>query len=190
MKRRNIQKSTVCAFALAGIVGIGGTAAFFSDFDQNLNRVAVGRNDTEIQEDFPTPSDPGDNEYPEYKKTVWVKNSSIAENGFNVDCYVRVSLSYSNYDIGKAVTLLGLDTVNWKYNSSDGYYYYKSVLREGEATTPLFTGFRINRNLVDTLYRDLIEDFQIHVYEESVEAGSFTDYQSAWKYYLKPVLAT
>lgn len=190
MKRLKIHKSTACALAMAGILCIGGTAAFFSDYDQRTNCAAVGRNDTEIQEDFPSPSDPGDHENPEYKKTVWVSNSSSAENGFNVNCYVRLALSYSNYDIGKAVTLLGLDTNNWKYNSDDGYYYYKHLLREGETTTPLFTGFRINRNSVDTLYQDYISDFQINVYEESVEAGDFTDYQSAWKYYLNPVLAT
>lgn len=186
MRRGEIQKAA-SAIALAAIFCIGGTAAFFSAYDQAENRVAVGRNDTEINEEFPDPSDPGDNETPEYKKTVWVGNTSQAEKGFNVDCYVRMSLSYSNQDIGKAVTLLGLDTVNWAYDSNDGYYYYRGILKEGEATAPLFTGFRIDRSNMDELYQDTIDDFQINVYEESIEAADFKDYRSAWKYYLNPI---
>lgn len=186
MRWPEIQKS-VSVIALAVTFCIGGTVAFFSDYDKAENRVAVGRNDTEIYEEFPDPSDPGDNETPEYKKTVWVGNTSQSEKGFNVDCYVRMSLSYSNWDIGKAVTLLGLDTANWVYNSEDGYYYYRSILKEGEVTAPLFTGFRINRKNVDDIYQDMIDEFQINVYEESIEAADFADYQSAWTYYLNPI---
>lgn len=186
---RVIQRS-VPAIAAAVILCIGGTAAYFSDFDQVQNRVAVGRNTTEIREEFPEPPDPEDEETPEYKKTVWVTNTSPAEKEFNVDCYVRTSISYSNYDVGRAVTLLGLDTVNWIYNRADGYYYYKNILKEGESTTPLFTGFRINKQNMEPLYLDTIRDFQINVYEESVAAGIFQDYQSAWKYYLNPVFDT
>lgn len=186
MRRSEMQKS-VSAIALAMILCVGGTAAFFSGYDQAENRVAVGKNDTEIDEEFPDSQDPGDNETPEYKKTVWIRNTSQSEKGFNVDCYVRMSLSYSNQDIGKAVTLLGLDTSNWVYHSDDGYYYYRSILKEGEATTPLFTGFRIDRKHVDDLYQDTIDDFQMNVYEESIEAGDFTDYQSAWRYYLNSI---
>lgn len=186
MRRRTIPES-VCAAALAGILCIGGTAAYFSAYDYHKNRVAVGRNESQIEEDFPDPSDPGDERKPEYKKTVWVKNVSSAENAFNVDCYVRVSVSYSNYDIGKGVALLGLDTANWKYNSSDGYYYYRHLLKEGQSTTPLFTGFTIDRDKIDTLYQDKIKDFEIHVYEESVECGEFKDYESAWNYSLNPI---
>lgn len=188
--RRWFLHRSACAVVAAGVICIGGTAAYFSGFDQVQNRVAVGRNTTEIKEDFPEPPDPGDDDTPEYKKTVWIGNTTSAEKGFNVDCYIRAALSYSNYDIGKAVTLIGLDTVNWVYNSDDGYYYYRKLLKEGENTTPLFTGFQIDRSRMDKLYWDTINDFQIHVYEESVESGDFADYQSAWKYYLNSVRGT
>ncbi len=177
----------VYAVSVVMLLCVGGTMSYFSDFDQARNHVAVGRNTTEIYEEFPDPPDPGEEEKPEYKKTVWVGNTSPSENGFNVDCYVRVSLSYSNYDIGRAVTLLGLDTDNWVYHKEDGYYYYRKVLKEGESTSPLFTGFQIDRNKVEKLYLDTIDDFQINLYEESVEASDFQDYQSAWKFYGNPV---
>lgn len=188
MKKLKIHKSAGFVLAMTGSLCIGGTAAYLSDFEQQRNVMAVGRNQTEIQEDFPAPSVFPEEATPEYKKTVWVKNSSSAEPEFDVDCYVRVSLSYSNYDIAKAVTLLGLDTVNWKYNSEDGYYYYQKLLKQGEVTLPLFTGVRIDRNQMDTLYQDTIHDFQIQVYEESVAAQEFADCESAWQYYLNPLL--
>lgn len=188
--RRQLLHRSASAVVVAGILCIGGTVAYFSSFDQEQNRVAVGRDTTEIEEDFPEPLDPGDKEKPEYKKKVWIVNTSSAEKGFNVDCYVRTAISYSNYDIGKAVTLLGLDTVNWIYNSDDGYYYYRKVLKEGETTVPLLTGFQIDRNKIDTLYLDTIDDFQINIYEESVGAADFTDYQSAWNYYLNAIQDT
>ena len=186
MIRQKIPVS-LCAAVLTGILCIGGTFSYFSDYSLQKNRVAIGKNETHIEEHFPEPSPPGDQEYTEYPKKVWVKNTSAAENGFNVDCYVRVSVSYSNYDIARGVTLIGLDIVNWKYNSEDGYYYYKTFLKEGQSTTPLFTGFSIDRGKIDTLYLDKISEFHIDVYEESVEAGEFTDYQTAWNFYLSPV---
>lgn len=186
MKKLKMQKS-VYALSVVTILCIGGTAAYFSDVDQAENRVAVGRNTTEIQEEFPDPSDPGEKEKPEYRKTVWVGNCSSSESGFNVDCYVRVNVSYSNYDIGRAVTLLGLDNVNWVFNSNDGYYYFRKKLKEGEASTPLFTGFQIDKSKVEMLYLDTIDDFQINIYEESVAASEFKDYQSAWNFYGNPI---
>ncbi len=186
MKGHKIHKS-VYVISVVMILGIGGTGAYFSDFDQAENRVAVGRNTTEIHEEFPDPPDPGEKEKPEYKKTVWVGNHSSQEKGFNVECYVRISLSYSNYDIGRAVTLLGLDTANWIYNVEDGYYYYRKPLKEGEASSALFTGFQIDRSKLEKLYLDTIDDFQINVYEESVSALGFKDYQSAWRFYGNPI---
>lgn len=166
---------------------MGNTMAYLTSSDQTENVVTAGRNQTEIQEDFPTPSPVPLEENPEYKKTVWVTNLPEGKGG-SVDCYVRVALSYSNYDIGKAVTLRNLDTVNWKYNHRDGYYYYTKMLAEGESTTPLFTGFSINPAEVEDSYKDSITDFQIQVYEESVQAGDFQDYSSAWAYYTQPLI--
>lgn len=182
MKKRKWKHQKWLALCLA-IVCFGGTTAYFTAFDKRVNTVAVGRNVSEIEEDFPKPTPVPVKDDPEYKKTVWVTNTSGAENGFNVDCYVRVALSYSDYDIGRALILKNLDTANWCYNPEDGYYYYTKVLKEGESTTPLFTGFSIDSGNLDSTYMQESDTFTIQVYEESIQAGTFADYQSAWKYY-------
>lgn len=109
--------------------------------------------------------------------------------GFQADCYVRMSLSYSNDDIGRGVKLTGLDMANWVYNSQDGYYYYRKKISEGEKTAPLCTGFQIDPQKIDDTYRDSIKDFEINVYEEAVQAEGFSDYESAWRYFSDPLSA-
>lgn len=157
------------------------TEAFLTDRDMLENEITVGMNYTEIQEEFPDPGPFEPEENPQYRKTVWVANTSV--NGTSVDCYVRMSLSFSSEDIAKAATLTGLDTDNWIYDEGDGYYYYRHVLREGEKTTPLFTGVSIDRNYINSDYLDKEAEFSINVYEESIQSGEFTDYRSAWEYY-------
>lgn len=178
------KKKIIAAIVLAGILGTGKTSAYLTDYDQAVNQVSVGHNTTEIVENFPTPTPKPVSENPRYPKTVQVSNAASG-GGFSVDCFVRVSLSYSNYDIGKAVTLTGLDTSNWIYK--DGYYYYKNILKKNQTTTPLFTGFTIDSAKVDTSCRDSIYDFSIQVYEESIQCGEFTSYSQAWDYYLNSV---
>ena len=179
-------KETAGIALMAGVLGIGGTFAWFTAYDKKENLLAVGHNTTTITEDFPKPSPIPIPENPEYKKTVCVSNYTSGENGFGVDCYVRVMLSCSNSDIGNAVTLLGLNTTDWEQRS-DGYYYYKKILREGQKTTPLFTGFRIDSSQVMDTYRPWLDEFSIEVYEESVQAEGFADAQSAWAHFTGPV---
>ena len=168
---------------------IAGTAAYLSASDQKVNTLAVGHVTTEIEENFPDPTPTPVEENPSYIKEIWAGNFSGGERGFHADCYVRMALSYSNYDVGKGVELLGLDTVNWLYNNEDGYYYYRNVVTEGEKTTPLCSGFRIDSSKIDDTYKDSITDFEINVYEESVQAEGFSDFESAWNYFKNPISA-
>lgn len=170
---------------LTGFLGVSGTFAWFTSFDKKENLLAVGHNTTTVTEDFPKPSPIPVSQNPKYKKTVSVANRTSAENGFGVDCYVRVMLSYSNSDIGNAVTLLGLNTSDWEYRA-DGYYYYRKILKEGQQSTPLFTGFQIDPEKVTDVYRPWLDEFSIGVYEESVQAEGFQDDRSAWAYFTQP----
>lgn len=170
--------------ALLLLTATGVTVSYFTAFDSKINGVAVGKNPIHIQEDFPDPTPtPGPGGTENYKKTVYVGNSLDGPPGFNVNCFVRVMLSYSNSDVGRAVTLLGLDTKNWVYNSGDGYYYYRYLLREQETTTPLITGFSIDPERVEDAYQDSLDRFEINVYAESVGAQDYKDYISAWAAY-------
>lgn len=168
------------------VFGIGGTAAYMTAYDRAENMLAAGHNTTEIVEEFPNPTPVPVDQDPKIKKKVWVSNYSPGEEGFNVDCYVRLSLGYSNGDIGKAVILNDLDTENWVYKE-DGYYYYRHLLREGESTPPLFTGFTVDSARVDETYLEALPQFKIQIYEESVQAAGFADYEKAWDYYQNPV---
>ena len=185
--KEKLLKVPIFFLFVTGVLCALGTAAYFSDYDDKVNTAAVGSVTTEIDEDFPdpTPTLMGDN--PSYKKEIWTGNFSGNEKGFNADCYVRMSLSYSDDDIGRGVELLGLDTANWIYNSGDGYYYYRNKVAEGETTTPLCTGFRINSEKIDDTYKDSLFDFEINVYEEAVHAEGFSDFESAWSYFKNPV---
>lgn len=183
------KKTILTALILSGIFTAGGTTAYMTGFAQKINTIAVGRNTTVIEENFPKPSPKPISDNPEYTKTVWVSNRTSAEAGYNVDCFVRAALSYSNSDIGQAVSLKNLNTTDWEYHS-DGYYYYKKVLKEGQSTSPLFTGFSIRSDLVDPSCKEYISDFSISVYEESVQAGDFSDFREAWNYYLNPIANT
>lgn len=181
------RKNPVLFLLIAGVICAAGTVAYFSDYDKKINTVAVGQVTTEIEEDFPDPTPTPMENNPSYKKEIWVGNYSNSEKGFNADCYVRMMISYSNDDIGRGVEILGLDTVNWIYNSTDGYYYYRNVVAEGEKTTPLCTGFRINSEKIDDTYKNNLSDFEINMYEESVQAEGFEDFESAWKYFDNPI---
>lgn len=111
-------------------------------------------------------------------------NREQGADGVSVDCYVRVSLAYSNSDIGRAVTMKGQNTTDWVY-SDDGFYYYKNVLKEGESTRPLCTGFMVEAEKIEKTYWKELKDFQIQVYEESVEAKPYESCQAAWEAYEK-----
>lgn len=186
---KNTGKKPLLYMVVLGIAGIGGTSAYFSSYDMTLNHASVGRNITEIEENYPEQTPVPSNGQESYEKTVWVTNVPTDEIGFNVDCYVRLSVSYSSADIGNAVTLTNLDTLNWSYHAEDGYYYYIHPLKEGESTTPLFTGFSIDPEKVDDTYLEDMNHFEINLYEESVSAEKFEDYTEAWKYYTNPIVS-
>ena len=155
MKNRK-KLAVACAATLGFILGIGGTNAYLTSYDQVVNVVGIGKNTTNIVEEFPTPSPlPGD-EDSELPKTVWVANGNVQGEEASVDCYVRVSLGYSNSDIGRAVTLKQIDRTNW-VEADDGFYYYKKVLREGEKTTPLFSGISVDSSKLEKTYLDQID---------------------------------
>ena len=186
MKNRK-KLAAVCAAALGFVLGIGGTNAYLTSYDQKVNVIGTGENTTRIEEEFPVPSPlPGDGNT-EYTKKVWVTNRTAAQ-GRAVDCYVRVALSYSDDDIGRAVVLKNVDLKNW-VKSEDGFYYYRKILREGEKTTPLFSGVTVDSSRIEKTYLDEIDNFEIQVYEESVQAAGFNDYQSAWRFYLSRTTA-
>ena len=182
----NKKKGRILSVLWAGCVlcllGTGTTAAYLTSWDQEENLVSVGQNTTEIIEEFPDPTPVPIEENPEYRKKVLAVNTAEGKNGSQVECYVRMSVGYSHSDISRGVVLKGLDTENWVL-AEDGYYYFIKPLKEGESTTPLFTGFWVDSSKVNKAYLELIPEFEIQIYEESVQAEGFADYKQAWAAY-------
>lgn len=181
-KRKWKTALAICTICMARVLGIGSTEAYLTSFDRADNMVSVGENTTEIVEHFPEPEPIPVEENPEYHKEVRVMNAAEGKNGSQVDCYVRLSVGCSHSDIGKAVVFKNLDTENWS-RKDDGFYYFKKVLKEGESTTPLFTGFRIDSEKVEKDYLEMISEFELQIYEESVQADGFDNYEDAWASY-------
>ena len=168
------------ALITAGLSGIGNTRAFLTDSGSAVNPVRPGCNETTITEDFPDgpPQNPEDD--PVYNKTVAV--SAPRNQGINCGCYVRARILYSNSGLGDAAVLSGMDG-SWVY-SSDGWYYCTMKLSEGETTPPLFTSVQLDSSKISADIQKYVEDFSISIYEESVQAGSSTDYRQAWNYFI------
>lgn len=152
------------------------TMALVSDTTDPIeNTFELGNVTTEIEEVFE----------PTQSVTTFKKEPVIANTGEN-DCYVRVRVSMSPEE---ALLIVGDEQVfggskaNWGYY--DGYYYYKTALKPGEKTTPLFNTVTIKNEYIDT-----IEGFEVTVYQEAVQAkmtardGSVTtDYSKIWAAY-------
>ncbi|MCF0134770.1 MAG: hypothetical protein HUJ72_12955, partial [Blautia sp.] len=105
----------------------------------------------------------------------------------SVPCYVRVRVSVSDSVFKNALKYIGMDQTNWVYSSSDDFYYYKPVLQPGACTTALFEQIQIISAKLDINDAINPSEFVMDVYEESVQADDFTDYQKAWTYYTTPI---
>lgn len=149
------------------IICISSVLAYLTASDLNNNTFAIGACNSEIIEKFNPPEklEPG---------SAFTKDVRVRNNGPS-DCYVRVKAVFTDCDMEK------ICTVNWnfedfEYNTTDGYYYYKSKLAEGEATESLFTTVTIS----DSIAPDEIKDFDILVYSEAIGCAYGEEYEQAW----------
>lgn len=177
---KTILKITVL-FLFAATVGREGALAYLSSFEQKTNIATVGYNETSIEEEFPNITPTPVEKDPHYIKKIQILNTGGIKDTALSDCYVRAELSYSNSDIGNAVILDGLNKTDWVYR--DGFYYYNHILKKGEATPPLITGFHIDHHKINAKYQPLLKDFEMNIYEESVQAEGFSNVWDAFAYY-------
>lgn len=161
-----------CAMFIFGIVFIGNAVAYMSDGDTAINHITVGGNRVEIVETFNPPSEllPGIS----FQKDVKVENVGPS------DCYVRIKAVYTDSDMGKYCSV-DFNTADYEYNATDGFYYYKQILKSGESTPSLFTTVTLS-NEISTAE---IKDFDILIYTESYQSAGFNEYDKAWAHYHK-----
>lgn len=109
-------------------------------------------------------------------KIVQVKNTGTA------DALPRVKIEKvwgdSRDENGKLIINPDLSTDNieitynteqWIYNSKDGYYYYKEVLKPGDITVSLFDSFKINGEKTGGEYKNKLADIVVNM--EMVQAA-------------------
>lgn len=139
-----------------------GICAYYVSTALKSNEFSVGENSIAIEEDFEPPAtiEAGQS----YEKRVTVRNIK------SVPCYVRVFAEFSDPKQADAMRI-NFNTTDWTGKQEDGYYYYKKVLAVGDATEPLFEGFRAEK---DSANLELI------VYSESVQAEGYDSAQNAF----------
>lgn len=166
----------LCVCACFGTYGI---TAYLMDGDSLVNEFTNGSVTTEIEEDFPEPELVAGESF---TKDVKITNTGESE------CYVRARVEFSEdfqyEDNGNYVDYftINFNTAYWVYNENDGYHYYRNVLEKDETTESLFKTVNVDRNTPEDI---LEEDFDIIVYQESVQAAGFSSYTAAWDDYLK-----
>ena len=161
MKKKIIIAVLSCVLVCASCFGI--TYAYLIANDNATNTFTVGETEIEVTEEYDPPEElnPG---------TEFTKKPSVTNTG-NLPCYVRIRADFSTSVAKEFCEPLDIDTTNWEYNDSDGYYYYKHILNPGEESPALFTKVELKETKADgTEYTadDMVE-FDILVYAEAIQ---------------------
>ena len=139
MKKKIISLCLVVALGATAVVG--GTLAYFTDKDQEVNTFTVGNVDIDLTE--PNWEKTGKAEAEDaYPGEALAKDPTVTNKGAN-PCFVRVAVSNLDqfgdagmikYRTDYVEDALGTD---WA-KGEDGYFYYTKVLAKGETTDALF----------------------------------------------------
>lgn len=170
MKRTATHKKLIIICGLIITLGALWTGqsiyAYLTASDSAVNNLTIGINTTEIVEEFTPPEEnlnPGDS----FTKKVQIKNTG------SVPCYIRVFVGFDSSEAAEKFSL-DFNTESWTSKQDDGYYYYKTVIQPDELTEPLFTTVTCNDEW------KLNNEFEIIVYEESVQSEGFSSYAEAF----------
>lgn len=127
------------------------------------NDFTAGENVSSIEEKF--------DEYEEFKAgETYEKNVAVRNEG-SVDCYVRVFVEVEDPSVSESLKI-DFNDREWTEKQSDGFYYYRKVLRSGDVTEPLFTEISAAK---DT------DSFRMICYSETVQAEGSPDSVSAFR---------
>lgn len=141
MKKKKIAIA-VLALSLIGALVIGGTMAYFTDKAENSNVITLGKVDGRLVETDTSKNDGSKTEtgntYTNIKPgDVLTKDPTVSLKTGSSDAYVRVKISYTGLTADQIAELETGITLNkgWYYNSSDGYFYYNTILTVGDSST-------------------------------------------------------
>lgn len=174
MRKRFGMTAIIMILLLVFVFSVGGTLAAWQSSSSTINKVTIASVNGIINEVYDQGQTvlPGDT----IDKIVNVKNTGTA------DSIVRVKVEKAwgedrdqngiliiNQSLPTDNIQITFDTVDWYYDVSDGYYYYKHVLEPGESTVaPLFKEFHVT-NDTDNEFENMQADIKISM--ECIQAG-------------------
>lgn len=169
----------ILSVGLISVICVGITLSLFQSKTGTLtNTFSAGEVTTNIEEDT------------KVTNSTIKKEPKVYNDGPN-DCLVRVRVTISPSELENLIKeendvnfyycyqdstnntqkMNGFNTINWEY-ADDGFWYYQGILTVEQTTEPLFSGLDglIADGKIKTEYQDLFNDFQITIYQESVQA--------------------
>lgn len=159
MKRKLIILSALAIFVS---ICAAGTLAFFTAETTTHNVITTGGVDIKLNEwadeekTEPFENLTGVMPGRTATKIVEVVNTGNSTAWVRVKIDTKITLADENEDTTtpKPVVLdglnLGTDSIDWTYNTEDGYYYYNSPLDAGKTTEPIFTGVKFDASMGNT----------------------------------------
>lgn len=169
---------------MIGVIGVGATLAYFTDTEAVTNVVTMGHVDITLTEpSFDKADGTQDNIISNVMPNTEIpKDPTVTVSTGSENAYVRVKLDIEATEVegvedeeALVLGLLDLDTENWFF--SDGYYYYQSVMEEGDTAT-LFTKVTIPEDWGNEFAKF---GFDITVSAEAIQADNFTPTRNADK---------
>lgn len=148
------KKSLAAIIAIALIIGIGGTFAYFTFTESFNNNFTLGSENIDFEEVFDSPDDwlpctitP---------KVLDVKNKS----SFGIDARISFQEYWEELDEngratgerlpnqvnGEDAAIKNINTADWTYNATDGYYYYKETIAGGASSSNFIDKVTFNCN--------------------------------------------
>lgn len=140
------------ALGLVGVVGIGGSLAWFTDLEQKTNTLTLNHVNITLEEPGYTDNQtllPGDTITKDPTVTVekdssaaWIRIQPLVVNvDFANDGKVDDEIAINSKD---ALNTFGIQLgTGWTLDENTGYFYYESSLAAEGKTTPLFSSITI-----------------------------------------------
>lgn len=148
MKKQIITGSV---FAVTAAVAAGSSLAYFTAEDTAENVISTGNIDIKINEYQTVPDTDTLIEYKDPENPLMpgdtVSKIVKIENTGNGTAYIRAKINMyfrDNEGLSTEPVQLSLNTTDWQYNETDGYYYYNYTLDADAETSPLFESFTMD----------------------------------------------
>lgn len=161
-KKKKIISIISVAAAIAVISTISAAAYLTAQANRN-NSFTVGENTISVSQTIQDQPD-------QLTAGCSFTQKPVVKNTNNQSCFIRTRVLFSTSQAENICESLDIQS-DWTEKQSDGYYYYKKVLKPNEVTSPLFTTVTIKN---DVQSKD-INNFSINTYAESVGQAEFAD---------------